>query len=86
MPMTPPAADALTLLLPPGDLIPVMAEVIRRKSLRGDRMPDTWAKWLVRVQDIRAGAVVPATFLTDAEWQELGECCAEWGEFVREEA
>ena len=42
--MTPPAADALSLLLPPGDLVPLMVEVLRRKSLRGDRMPDTWAK------------------------------------------
>lgn len=77
-----PTADALALLLPPGDLVTLMLEVIRRKSLRGDRMPATWAKWLIRVREIRAGKVVPAAMLTDEEWAELGECCSEWGEFV----
>lgn len=80
-----PTQDALALLLPPDGLVTLMLEVIRRKSLRGDRMPDTWAKWLIRVREIRAGAVVPAAFLTDEEWAELGECCREFGEYVTSE-
>lgn len=85
-PMMTPAQDALSLLLPPADFIPLMLEVLRRKSLRDDRMPDAWAKWLIRMREIRAGVVVPCVAgLTDDEWAELGECCREFGEFVREE-
>lgn len=72
--MTPATTDALILLLPPPEFVPFMLEVLRRKSIRGDNVPDSWACWLIRVRDIRAGNLVSAAdCLTDEEWRELAE-------------
>lgn len=81
--MTPPVHDALTLLLPPLGLLELMREVLRRKALRGDPIPELWVTWLVRADQAKRGNLPDLVrVLSDEEWT---ECCAEFGEFVKGE-
>lgn len=72
--MSPAAHDALLLLLPLPEFVALMWEVLRKKWMRGDEVPSAWSAWLLRVQDIRQGHLVPVVAcLTDEEWKELSE-------------
>lgn len=71
--MSPAIRDLLLILLPPPDLVRLMLEVIRRKRLRGDPVPEGWMRWLHRTQNLRDGCKFYAgEYLTDEEQRELG--------------
>lgn len=77
--MTPAVRDILLILLPPPDLVRLMLEVIRRKRMRGDQVPEGWLEWLHRTQDMRDGCTFYAgEHLTDEEQQDLRKAVAQW--------
>jgi hypothetical protein len=70
--MSPAIRDLLLILLPPPDLVRFMLEVLRRKRMRGDPVPESWGRWLHRTQNLRDGCKVYAgECLTDGERGEL---------------
>lgn len=61
--------DVLRLLLPPNDLCDWLGTVIATKLNRGDSVPESYMRWLYRVQMIRLGLPGPEVMsLTDDDW------------------
>ncbi len=70
--MTPPAHDALALLLPPPALADWLSTVIAQKLGRGDKVPEAYTRWLHRVQMIRLGLPRPEVVsMTAEDWDSL---------------
>lgn len=68
------AQDTLALLLPPPQLADWIGHVIAEKLNKGLYVPETYQRWLYRVQMARLNLPRPEIIsLTDEDWDQIKE-------------